>query len=361
MSFRAINFSAGPSTLPLEVMEEVQKDLLNYRGSGMSVMEMSHRWKEFDEIYQESITDLRRIAAIPDTHDILYMTGGASAQFALIPMNLSGPGGRVGFIHTGIWSKKAMEQAKIQGVQVDMFASSEGSGFDRIPQDYSIPDGLDYIHITSNNTIYGTQYRSFPAHGKIPLVIDMSSDFLSQPVDWTGIGVAYAGMQKNAGPSGATVVVMDRSLYEREKESTPTLFRYSTYAKSDSMFNTPPTFQIYVFALVLKWLEKRGGLTATATYNEKKAAILYEYLEKHPEFYKLHAQKNSRSLMNVTFYPLNRDLEKELVAGADARNLRGIKGHKSIGGMRASIYNAMTLEGCQALVEYLDEFRRSHS
>ncbi len=353
---RAFNFSAGPSTLPTEVLEKVQSELLDYDGTGMSVIEMSHRWDFFENIYKESVESLRRIAGIPDRFDIFYMTGGASTQFALVPMNLSGPGKKAGYVNTGVWSKKAIEQAKIQGLDYKVVGSSEETAFDRIPAINGSVEDLDYVHITSNNTIYGTQYRTLPSTGK--LVIDMSSDFLSAPLDWDGIYMVYAGMQKNAGVAGATAVIIDKELYAREKETTPTIFRYSTMAASDSMYNTPPTFQIYVFNLILKWIEKQGGLVGIRKRNENKAAILYNYLDSHPDFFKGHALIEDRSLMNVTFNLLQgAELEAKMVAEANERKLWGLKGHRLIGGLRASIYNAMSNEGCEALVEFFEDFR----
>lgn len=354
---RIFNFSAGPATLPLEVLTEAQNDFVDYQNSGMSIIEMSHRGSIFKNVHDESQALLRQVAAIPERFDILYMTGGASTQFALVPMNLStGSGKKAGYVNTGVWSKKAIEQANIQSVPVVEVASSKDTNHNYIPSPIQTPAGLDYLHLTSNNTIYGTQYQSLPNPNDTKLVIDMSSDFLSKPIDWTHIGMAYAGLQKNAGPSGLTVVIIDREYYDREKETTPTMFRYSTYGKNESLYNTPPTFQIYIFGLVLKWIEKTGGLTAIDSANQAKAKIIYDMIDQNSGFYLGHAKKESRSLMNVTWNLSKTDLTDDFIKGAKAASLDGLKGHRSVGGIRASIYNAMPLQGCQALADYMKEF-----
>ncbi|MDH5656402.1 MAG: 3-phosphoserine/phosphohydroxythreonine transaminase, partial [Spirochaetia bacterium] len=257
---RVYNFSPGPAAIPTDVLEQVQQELLDFKGTGMSVMEMSHRGKVFDGVYKETLENLRKLASIPERFDILYMTGGASMQFALVPMNLALPGKPVTYVNTGTWSQKAIEQAKLAGLDIHVAASSEETNFNFVPKDLDLKPGSSYMHITSNNTIFGTQFHKLPDPGDTKLIIDASSDFLSKPIDWTNIGIMYAGLQKNAGPSGLVVVIIDREYYSRENEKTPTLMRYSTYAKNDSMFNTPPTFQIYVFGLILKWIEAKGGL-----------------------------------------------------------------------------------------------------
>ena len=361
MAKRIFNFSAGPATLPSSVLETIQAELLDYQGSGMSLIEMSHRGKVFDAVYRDSIERLRRLASIPENFDILYMTGGASTQFALMPLNLS-VNGRVGYVHTGAWSKKAIAQAQLRGLEVEILGSSEESNHNHIPQEISSAKGLDYVHITSNNTIFGTQFREFPDTNGVPLLVDMSSDFLSGPIDWSRVGMVYAGMQKNAGPSGATVVIIRNDLYEREKEDTPTIWRYSTFAKNDSMFNTPPTFQIYVFGLILKWLEdEMGGLEGVARHNEKKAALIYDVMDSKPDFFLGHAEKDSRSLMNVTWNFANADLNPVFIDECEKNGMAGLKGHRSVGGLRASIYNAMPLSGCEALAGAMQDFAKKHS
>lgn len=356
---RAFNFSAGPAMLPTSVLTQVNESLLDFQGTGMSVMEMSHRWKFFEEIHFDSLSRLRKIASIPDDFDILYMTGGASTQFALIPMNLR-RSSRAGYVNTGVWSKKAIDQAEIQNMELIQVGSSHETNFDRIPDFTDCPGGLDYIHLTSNNTIYGTRIIDYPdPPADSSYVVDMSSDFLSRPIPWEKMGMVYAGLQKNAGPSGMTVVIIRKELYEREKESTPTIFRYSTFAKSDSMYNTPPTFQIYLFDLILKWIEENGGLTGMDRMNQEKAKILYDAIDARSDFYRGHSLPEFRSLMNVTFTLPDSDLEKAFVQGADSLKMWGLKGHRLVGGLRASIYNAMPIEGVKALVDYMDQFRTS--
>ena len=352
---RVFNFSAGPATMPQSVLEQVQKELLDYQGSGMSIMEMSHRSKEYDAVHAGSIERLRGLASIPDNFDILYMSGGASTQFALVPMNLAKTG-KVGYINTGSWSKKAIEQAKIQKKEMIEIASSKDSNFNHIPEIKDMPAGLDYVHMTTNNTIFGTQFSALPASGDSKLVIDMSSDVLSRPIDWSNVGLAYAGAQKNAGPAGVTVCVIDKRLYERESEDTPSMMRYSTYADSNSLYNTPPTFQIYMFGLVLEWIEKEGGLAAVHEKNQAKAGLIYDVIDQSNGFYIGHSTTDSRSLMNITFNLKNKDLEGDFLTGAAERKLSGLKGHRSVGGFRASIYNAMPHAGCAALAEYMKEF-----
>ncbi len=353
---RVFNFSPGPATMPASVLEIVRDELLDYQGSGMSIMEMSHRGKVFDAVYKESIDRLRKLASIPEKFDILYMTGGASTQFALIPLNFSGKGRTAGYVNTGTWSEKAVEQAKLQGVDVFMAASSQSEKHNHIPAVIEKKAGLDYLHITSNNTIYGTQYHTLPDPGDTKLVIDMSSDFLSRPIDWKHIGMAYAGTQKNAGPSGLTVVVIDREYYSREKSDTPTMFRYSTYGKNESMYNTPPTFQIYVFNLIMKWIESTGGLTGMDKVNQEKAKYIYDAIDASPNAYIGHSKKESRSLMNITFNLTDKSKEDEFQKGAQNLKLSGLKGHRSVGGFRASVYNAMPVEGCKILAQYMNEF-----
>ena len=308
---RCYNFSAGPATLPLPVLKQMQDELLNYKDSGMSLIEMSHRGAIFEELLQESFTHLRQLAAIPERFDILYMTGGASTQFALVPLNLSGEGRNVAYVNTGVWAQKAIKEAKIQQVLMQIAGSSEDKNFNYIPTQLEFSSPLDYVHITSNNTIFGTQYHSLPkAPAECQLVIDMSSDFLSKPIEWDSIGLAYAGAQKNVGPSGLTIVVIDRAYYEREKENTPTMFRYSAFGKTQSMQNTPPTFQIYAFSLVLRWLHEMGGLSAVAERNRQKAKLIYDVIDAHPDFFQGHAEKKDRSLMNITWRFHNSELEK---------------------------------------------------
>ncbi len=363
---RVFNFSPGPATLPLEVLQEIQNEFVDYKNTGMSIIEMSHRGGTFEKIHDESIELLRKIANIPDNFDILYMTGGASTQFALVPLNLTGnrfngKKGKAGYINTGTWSQKAIEQAKILDVDFIEVASSKQDKYKYIPKNFEIPSGLDYLHITSNNTIYGTQYHQFPAPKDTKFVIDMSSDFLSRPIDWTHIGLVYAGLQKNAGPSGMTVVIIDKEYYKREYEYLPTMFRYSTFGESKSLYNTPPTFQIYVFDLILKWIEKKGGLLSLSKINQEKAKYIYDAIDNSNGFYIGHSVKEDRSLMNITFVLKDEKLQDKFLEEAKKQNLINLKGHRSVGGLRASIYNAMPVEGCKILSEFMMDFYKRNS
>jgi len=362
---RVYNFSPGPATLPIEVLEQIRDELLDYHNTGMSVIEMSHRGSVFSKIHDESMDLLRNIAQIPENFDILYMTGGASTQFALVPLNLTGnrfnqKKGKAGYINTGTWSTKAIEQAEILNVDYVVIASSKDKNFSYIPKNYEIPSNLDYLHITSNNTIYGTQYHKFPEPKDTKLIIDMSSDFISKPIDWKNIGLVYAGLQKNAGPSGMTVVIIDKEYYKREYEYLPTMLRYSTFGESKSLYNTPPTFQIYVFNLILKWIEKKGGLEEIHKINQRKAKYIYDAIDQSNGFYIGHAEKEDRSLMNVTFRLKNESLQDEFLKKAKENNLMELKGHRSVGGLRASIYNAMPEEGCKILAEFMLDFYKKH-
>ena len=356
---RIYNFSAGPSTLPTPVLESIQKDLLSYQGTGMSIIEMSHRGAIFEDIYQQSIQSFREIASIPDRFDILYMTGGASAQFALIPMHFAIKR-KPAYVNTGIWSQKAIAQAEIQHDNVYIAGSSEEQNFQCIPSTIDLESDYDYLHITSNNTIYGTQYKEIPKARSAKTIVDMSSDFLSKPISWDSIGIAYAGTQKNAGPSGLTIVIIDQEYYQYEKESTPSMFCYSTFAKSKSMYNTPPTFQIYVFGLILEWIRSLGGLEEVSKLNRRKAEMIYKVIDASSGFYRPHADIESRSLMNITWNTSSDALNKTFLEGADEREMSGLKGHRSVGGIRASIYNAMSEQGCESLAEYMQDFAQKH-
>ncbi len=353
---RVYNFSAGPAMLPTAVLKKAQSALLNYKGKGMSIIEMSHRSADFLEVYENSLASLRSLANIPEDFDILYMTGGASSQFAFVPLNLSSEASTAAYVNTGIWSQKAIKEARIQKLDVHIAGSSEDQNFSYIPSALDLPKKADYLYITSNNTIFGTQYKKQPAPGSCKLVIDMSSDFLSAPIDWSNTILAFAGAQKNAGPAGLCVVILNNECYAREREDTPTLFRYSTFAKSQSMHNTPPTFQIYIFSLVLEWLAEQGGLTSIAGRNSRKAQLIYDVIDKYPDFYIGHADKEHRSLMNITWNFADKQYEAPFLAGAEARSMFALKGHRSVGGLRASIYNAMEHKACQALADYMEEF-----
>ncbi len=353
---RVFNFGAGPAAIPLEVLEEAQKDLVDYKGEGMSIMEASHRSKMYDDVHTEALALMRELYEIPEEYDILFLQGGASLQFAMVPLNLS-LGGKAQYADTGSWSAKAIKEAKIQNIDFEVIASSKESSHNHIPENINFSDDLDYAYITSNNTIYGTQYKTFPTT-KSPLVIDASSDIFSYPVDWSKVDLMFAGAQKNAGPSGVTIVIIKKELLERVKDTVPSMLRYKIQADNNSLYNTPPTFGIYMLGLIMKWIKNSGGIKAIQKANEEKAALLYDAIDNSDGFYVGHAQKDSRSLMNVSFNIKDKDanLEAKLIKLATESGMIGLKGHRSIGGLRASIYNAMSLEGVQALVALMEKF-----
>jgi len=357
---RIFNFNAGPSTMPTEVLLKAKEELLDFKNSGISIMESSHRAKLYDEVHNETIELIRELYQVPEDFHILFLQGGASLQFAMVPMNLY-KGGVAEFADTGSWSAKAVKEAQIQNIKYKIVASSKDSGYDHIPKDIPFSDEADYAYITSNNTIYGTQYKTFPKT-KSPLIIDASSDIFSYPVEWENIGMMFAGAQKNAGPSGVTIVIIRKDLTQRVKENVPTILRYKTHAEKNSLYNTPNTFGIYMLNLMMKWLKSKGGVEGIAKINEKKAKILYDVIDKSEGFYKGHARKDSRSLMNVTFNIKNKDkeLEEKLVKLAEENEMIGLKGHRSVGGLRASIYNAMPIEGVKKLAELMEEFAKEH-
>lgn len=358
---RVYNFSAGPSTLPVKVLEQVQADLVSYKDAGMSVMEMSHRSPVYDQIITEAKADLIELMNIPDDYEVLFLQGGASTQFAMIPMNI-GVKGKAQFINTGAWSKKAIAEAKKLGMTVDVVASSEESTFSYIPKITSdqVDEDSDYFFITSNNTIYGTAYKTLPDTKGLTVVADMSSNILSEEVNVADYGIIFAGAQKNMGPAGVTVVIIRKDLIGNAGPEVPTMMNYKTHADSGSMFNTPPTFSIYVAGLVFKYLKETGGLKAIEKVNKEKAAILYDYLDS-TDFYTAPVAKEDRSIMNVTFVCKTDELNAAFIKGAGAKGMVNLKGHRSVGGMRASIYNAMPVEGVQALVDFMKEFEAANS
>ena len=358
---RIFNFGAGPAAIPLEVLEEAQKNLVDYKGEGLSIMEASHRSKMYDDVHNEALNLTRELYKVPEDYDILFLQGGASTQFAMIPMNIY-MGGKAEYADTGSWSAKAIKEAKIQGIDFDIISSSKEDGYNNIPSDINFSDDADYAYITSNNTIYGTQYKNYPTT-KAPLIVDASSDIFSYPVDWSKIDMLFAGAQKNAGPSGLTIVIIKKELVARAGDKVPSMLKYSTHADKDSLYNTPPTFGIYIFSLILKWIKDKGGIEAIAKLNEEKAKVLYDAIDNSNGFYVGHATEDSRSLMNVSFNikDKNAELEAELVKRATERGMIGLKGHRSIGGLRASIYNAMSIEGVQTLVALMEEFAQENS
>jgi phosphoserine aminotransferase len=356
---RVHNFSAGPAILPLPVLEEAQRDLVALPGVGMSVMEISHRSKTFEAIIQAAESDLREIGGVPAGYKVLFLQGGASLQFSMVPMNLLGPGAVADYIITGDWSKKALKEAKKVGA-TNVAASTEAGGFTRVPKaaEIAYTPGAAYVHMTSNNTIAGTEWATVPETTGAPLVCDASSDIFSRPIDVSKFGLIYAGAQKNLGPSGVTVVIIRDDLLARPADTLPSMLNYRVQADGGSMYNTPPCFGIYILGLVLKWIKNSGGLTAVGKANERKARLLYDELDRTP-FWRPHAEKDSRSLMNVTFRLPSEDLEKLFVKEATAAGLDGLKGHRSVGGLRASIYNAFPEEGVAALVQFMKEFERT--
>lgn len=353
---RVYNFSAGPAVLPEEVLREAADEMLNYDGTGMSVMEMSHRSKAFEQIIQDAEKDLRDLMNIPDNYKVLFLQGGGSQQFAMIPMNLM-KNKVADYIKTGQWAKKAITEGKIYG-KVNVIASSEDKTFTYIPdlKDLKISEDADYVYICHNNTIYGTKYNELPETGEKILVADMSSDFLSEPVDVTKYGLIFAGAQKNVGPAGVVIVIMREDLITEEVlPGTPTMLKYKTHADNDSLYNTPPAYGIYICGKVFKWLKNLGGLETMKKRNEEKAAILYDYLDSSKMF-KGTVVKKDRSLMNVPFVTGSEELDAKFIKESKAAGFENLKGHRTVGGMRASIYNAMPIEGVKALVDLMKKF-----
>jgi len=374
---RVFNFGAGPATLPAEVLEQAREGLLDWGGRGLSVMEMSHRSKEYEAIHGEALASLRRLLAVPEGFVVLLLQGGASLQFAMVPMNLLGPAGAASaasaasgasaagaasadYLLTGSWSKKALADARRVGA-ARVAASTEDEGFARLPrpEEIDLDPGAAYAHVTSNNTIVGTQWRELPDAGVVPLAIDASSDVLARPVPWERVGVLYAGAQKNLGPAGVTLVVVRENLTARAPEDLPAMLDYRRHAAANSLYNTPPCWSIYVLGLCCRWVEERGGVAAMERAAEERAAILYEVLDRGG-FYRGTAEPASRSRMNVTFRLPSEELERRLLEEAAAAGMIGLEGHRSVGGLRASLYNAMPRESVEALVALLRDFERRY-
>ena len=357
---RVYNFSAGPAVLPEEVLKEAAAEMLDYKGTGMSVMEMSHRSKAFETIIQEAEADLRELMNIPDNYKVLFLQGGAHLQFSMIPQNLM-KNGVADYIITGQWAKKAYKEAQKYG-KANAVASSEDKTFSYIPDcsDLPIAADADYVYICENNTIYGTKFKELPNTKGKTLVADVSSCFLSEPVDVTKYGVLYGGVQKNVGPAGVVIVIIREDLITEDVlEGTPTMCQYKTHADAKSLYNTPPAYGIYICGKVFKWLKAKGGLAAMKEYNEKKAKILYDFLDSSSLF-KGTVEKKDRSLMNVPFVTGDKDLDALFIKEAEAAGFVNLKGHRSVGGMRASIYNAMPIEGVEKLVTFMKEFEEAH-
>lgn len=358
---RVFNFSAGPAALPQEVLEQAQAEMLDWQGSGMSVMEMSHRGKEFMSIAEKAEADLREVMGIPDTYKVLFLQGGASTQFAMIPINLLRGKNKADYFRTGSWSKKAIAEAK-RFCDVNVVANTESDGtFKSAPAEGSTGFSADaaYVHYTPNETIEGVEFPYVPDTGDVPLVADMSSTILSRPVDVSRFGLIYAGAQKNIGPAGLTLVIVREDLIGMPQDGMPAMFDYEIHAKNGSMYNTPPTYGWYLAGLVFEWLKKKGGLSAMAEINERKAAKLYAAID-GSSFYNNPVDVNCRSWMNVPFTLANSELDSDFLAGAKDAGLVTLKGHRSVGGMRASIYNAMPEEGVDALISFMAEFEKQH-
>jgi phosphoserine aminotransferase len=358
---RAYNFNAGPAALPLDVLKQAQEQFVDFNGAGMSIMEMSHRSAQYEQVHEETASLMRELFGIPDNYHVLFLQGGASTQFAMLPMNLLRPGRPGAYIMTGSWADKALKEAKLIG-ETAIAASTEGDRFTRMPDpsEIRIPEHAAYVHLTSNETIEGTQYAVYPDTGSVPLVADMSSDILSRPVDVSQFGVIYAGAQKNLGPSGVTVVIIRDDLAAESPEGVPTMLRYSTHAKNRSLYNTPPSFSIYMVNLVLKWIKSNGGVAAIERQNREKTDLIYNVIDASGGFYRGVAHPASRSRMNVTFRLGDEELEKKFVKESEAEGFVGLKGHRSVGGLRASTYNAVPYESCKALADFMNEFLRRH-
>jgi phosphoserine aminotransferase len=357
-SERVFNFSAGPAVLPLPVLEQAQRELVSLPGVGMSILEVSHRSKVFEDVLFRAEADIRQLASIPPNYKVLFLQGGASLQFAMVPMNLLAADSTADYLVTGVWATKAAEEAKKIG-KVHIAATTKAEQFTRVPraEEIVLTPGAAYVHMTSNNTIYGTEWKTLPDVGDVPIVNDTSSDMFSRPIDIAKHGLIYAGAQKNMGPAGVTVVIIREDLLARSAASLPVMLSYAVHAENGSLYNTPPVFAIYLLGLVMRWLIGQGGLDAVARVNERKAARLYGEIDR-TGFYRGTAQKDSRSLMNVTFRLPSEELEKAFIKEAEKEGLDGLKGHRSVGGVRASIYNAFPEAGVDALAGFMQEFER---
>ncbi len=357
---RIHNFNAGPAALPLSVLEEIQKEFINFKGSGMSVTEVSHRSKWFDDVINDAVARVKRLLKLDDRFHVLFLQGGASMQFAMIPMNFLAAGQNADYVNTGTWSTKAIKEAQIQEKTINVVASSEDNNFSYIPRNIKFSQDAVYVHVTSNNTIKGTQWASFPDTGNVPLIADMSSDIMSRPLDMEKFGMIYAGAQKNIGPAGVCMVIIREDMLNMVPDTIPSMLKYTTYSDKNSMYNTPPCFAIYTCQLVMKWLEETiGGLDKMAAINSEKATLLYDFID-GSEFYNATAAVDSRSLMNITFRLPDEELEKKFIAEAARVDLGGLKGHRSVGGCRASIYNATSLEAIKSLVGFMKSFQQEN-
>lgn len=353
---RIHNFNPGPAALPLCVLEEIQQDLLDFSGSGMSITEISHRSKHFDDVINDAIARTKRLLGLDDRFHVLFLQGGASMQFAMIPLNFLAGNSSADYVDTGTWSSKAIKEAEIQSKAINVVASSADKNYSYIPRDIKFNEDAVFVHITSNNTIKGTAWAELPDTNGVPIICDMSSDIMSKPIEAQKFGLIYAGAQKNVGPAGVCLVVIRQDMLDLVPDSVPTMLRYDTYAANNSLYNTPPCFAIYTLDLVLKWLEETvGGLAKMAAINQKKAALLYDLMQAGG-FYRATAEPDSRSLMNITFRLPNEDLEQQFVRQALRNDLGGLKGHRSVGGCRASLYNAVSMEAVESLFDFMKTF-----
>lgn len=357
---RVINFNAGPAALPEAALERAQRELVDFAGTGMSIMEHSHRGKAYAAVHEEAIQLVRTLCGVSDDYHVLLLQGGASQQFALVPMNLLAPGKSADYVLTGAWSQKALKEAKVLGTARVAASTEVDKKFARIPaqSELELDPNAAYVHITSNNTIFGTQWQTWPDVGRVPLVADMSSDIMWRPIDVSRFGLIYAGAQKNLGPSGVTLVIARKDLVEGGRKDIPTIFQYRTHAENNSLYNTPPTFGIYLLRNVLSVIQEQGGLAAMEQRNREKAELLYGAIDARPDFYRCPVDKPSRSTMNVVFNLPTPELEAEFVAEAQKRNMVGLKGHRSVGGIRASIYNAVSRQWVAALVDFMKDFHK---
>ncbi len=355
---RVFNFGPGPAALPLEVLKVAQEELLDYRGTGMSILEISHRSPEYEDINNQAISLMRELMGVGENYHVLFLGGGASTQFSMIPMNFL-PQGKVGaYVDTGTWSAKAIKEAEKLG-KVEVVASSKADKYSYIPKDIKAPNGAAYLHITSNNTIAGTQYQDMP-DTDVPLICDMSSDILSRRRDFGKFSVIYAGAQKNIGPAGCTAVIIRDEMLAKCPDSIPTMLNYKTHAKEKSLYNTPPAFAVYIVKLVLEWVKKQGGVSAIEKVNAKKKDVIGGLIDQHGDYFKGTVQQASRSWANITMRLPTEDLEKKLIADAKAAGFIGLKGHRSVGGIRVSLYNAMTLEGAEKLAAFMLDFMKKN-
>ncbi|HBT78857.1 MAG: 3-phosphoserine/phosphohydroxythreonine transaminase [Selenomonas sp.] len=359
---RVYNFNPGPGTMPVDVLKEVQAEFLNFNGSGESIVEISHRAPQYAAVHAQAKADIKELMGLGDDYEVLFMTGGASTQFALLPLNFATKEHPGSYVLSGSFAEKCYKEGQHLGL-AEIVASSKETGYHHVPQqdELKIDPNAAYVHVCYNNTIYGTEYHYVPDTKGVPLFADMSSDMLSRPVDFKKFDFIYAGVQKNLGPAGVTLVIAKKALLEKSPESLPTMFRYNTFLKKDSLYNTPPAFCIYFVGKVAAWLRKQGGLKVMAERNQKKAALLYAAIDNSNGFYRGHADKESRSFMNVTFRLPSEELEKKFVAEAAEQKLCGVKGHRSVGGMRASIYNAMPYEGVELLADFMEKFRKANA